>query len=223
MSALGANVRLELDRLVRSQRIFLLIIAPVAGPIGSAIAFVYFDVGLVSLAQILGLFVTGGLGGMVLIDLCALTVGEDLSRRSHLTILTLPQPRASVLAGRLLVSLGAPLLAFLLGGVEVYYLAGVLVHNVPGTPGLGIDPLHLLEAMALLLFFLGAIAVAASMVTRNASGPLVVGILGGVVAAAGAFYFLHEGEITMLYPGALGLVGVGALGWSAYQYEALDS
>lgn len=223
MSALTANVRFELLRLLRSQRVFLLILAPVAGPIGSAIAFVYFHVGLVGTARLLGLFVTGGLGAMVAIDYCALTVGEELYRRAHLTFFTLPQSRATILTGRLLVALGAPLGAFLLGGAEVWVLAGVLVTNQPGFPPTLLDPLHLYEALAVLMVFLGAITLTASIITRSASEAIVAGVLGGVVTVAAAFYFVFEHQISMEFPAALGLLAAVAVGWSLWRYEQLES
>lgn len=223
MSALGANVRFELLRLLRSQRLFLLVLAPVAGPIGSAIAFVYFHVGLVGTARELGLFVTGGLGAMVAIDYGALTAGEELSRRAHLMFFTLPQSRGTLLTGRLIVALGLPVAAFLLGGAEVWVLAGALVQNQPGLNPPLLDPGHLFEGMALLLVFLGAISVNASVITRSASEALVVGVLGGVVTAGVALYFVLEHQISMLFPVALGLVAAGAVGWSLYRYESLES
>lgn len=195
----------------------------VAAPIGSAIAFVYFGVQLVGTARELGLFITAGLAGMIVIDLCALTVGEELSRKAHLTSFTLPQGRAGILGGRLLLLLAASLGVFLVGGLEVWALAGVLVHNQAGARPPLLDPLRLFEAMVLLLFFLGAITVCASIITRSASEALVAGILGGVVTAGGAGYFLLEHDISMAFPAALGLAAVAALAVSFERYEKLDS
>jgi ABC-type transport system involved in multi-copper enzyme maturation permease subunit len=222
-SSLVANARFEVRRLVRSQRIFLLTIPPVAAPIGSAIAFVYFHVPLVGTARMLGLFIAAGLGGMISIDLSALTVGEELSRKVELTTFTLPQGRRAVLAGRLLVVLGSTLGVFLVGGLAVWELAGLLVTDQPGAVPTLIDPLHLFEAMFPLLLFLGAITVCASVITKSASQALVAGVLGGVVTAGAAGYFLLEHEISMGFPAALGIAAVIAIVVTFYLFDALDS
>lgn len=219
--SLVANLRWELLRLWRSQRIFLLLIPPIAGPVGSAIAFLYLHVASQGIALLLGLFVTGGLGGMIVIDYSALTLGEELVRRAELTEFTLPQSRGSLLAGRLVVVFGTSLGSFGVGAAGVWALAGVFA---PGSSSTVLFvPSHLLEALFLLLFFLGAITLCASTITRSASESLVAGILGGVLTAGLAFYFVYERTITMWYPAALGVAGAVALALAWVRYDALDA
>lgn len=105
MNALLANARWEARRLLRSQRVFLLLIPPVAGPVGSALALLYFHVSSHPIALMLGLFVLGGLGALVTVDLCALTLGEELAVRAHLALFPLPQHRHEILLGRVAVVL----------------------------------------------------------------------------------------------------------------------
>lgn len=222
-SALVANARWEVQRWIRSQRIFLLLIPPIAGPVGSAIAFTYFHVPDRSTALTLGLFVTGGLSAMVILDLCALLVGEDLARRVHLFHFALPEPRWSILSGRLAMVLGAGLGSYAVGVVGVWALAGLLV-PVGGTPmGLMVDPVHGAEGIAALLVFLGMVTVNASVITRSASEALVAGVLAAVVTAAGSGYLLIQGTLTMLLPALLVAVAVVSLGWSIWLFQSLES
>jgi hypothetical protein len=216
-----ANARWEAIRLVRSQRVFLLAIPPVAGPIGSAIAFLYFHIQYQADALLLGLLVTGGLSALVMLDLAALTVGEELACRAHYTLFTLPQERWVMLSGRVGVVFGASLAVFALGSALVVLLATELV---PATtlPGV-INPVHLVEGMAILLVFLGAVTLTASILTRSASEALVAGILAAVVTVAVAAYLLLHGELTMLFPAVLGLGAGIAFGWSVASYSSLES
>lgn len=230
MSALVANARWEVLRLLRSRRVFLLLIPVIAGPIGSACAFLYFGhvqpngaVLTNGTAIMLGLFVTGGLAGMVMLDLSALTVGEELARRSHLTAFSLPQTRAEMLAGRLLVVLGGSLAVFALGGILVWPIAGAIVPPVSGAPAPLFPTVHLFLAMLALLLFLGAVTLNASVITRSASESLVAGVLAAVVTAAAAGWFTYERQISMLFPAVLVLVAAVALGWSFERFEKLES
>lgn len=218
-----ANARWELTRLVRSQRVFLLLIPPVAGPVGSAIAFLYFHVPSHATALILGLFVTGGLGALVVLDLSALTVGEELSRKAHFTLFTLPQERWAMLTGRLVVVLGASLGAYSLGAAAVWGMAAALVPPVAGAPAALLDPLHLTGAIAVLLVFLGAVTLTASVITRSSSEALVAGVLAAVVTAAAAGYFLIQGSLTLLLPAVLGGIALISLGWSFMGYAQVES
>jgi ABC-type transport system involved in multi-copper enzyme maturation permease subunit len=219
--AVFANIRWEVTRLVRSRRVFLLSIPPVAGPIGSAIAFLYFHVQYQSTALLLGLLVTGGLSTLVMLDLSALSVGEELSRRAHFTLFTLPEERWAMLAGRVIVVFGASLAVYALGAALVSVLAAELV---PATGGsIAINSSHLIEGVAVMLLFLGAVTLTASIITRSASEALVAGVLSAVVTVAVAGYFLLQGTLTMLFPAVLGVAAVIALGWSFVSYSDLES
>ncbi|MDE1821135.1 MAG: hypothetical protein KGJ23_10440 [Euryarchaeota archaeon] len=230
MNAVLANARWELLRLLRSRRIFLLVIPVIAGPIGSALAFFYFGKmepnGAVlthGTALMLGLFVTGGLAGMVMLDLSALSAGEDLARRSHVIAFALPQSRSSVLLGRLLVVFGATLGVFSVGALGVWPIAGAIVPALPSDPHPLYDATHLFLAMLSLLFFLGAVTLNASIITKSSSEALVAGVLAGVVTAAAAFYFTYLHQISLLFPEVLLVVGAVALGWSFLRFERLES
>ncbi len=230
MSALVANARWELIRLVRSKRLFLLVIPVIAGPVGSLLAFLYFahvqangTLLTHGTALTLGLFVTGGLAGMVMLDLGALTVGEEIARRSHMISFGLPQSRAGILAGRLLVVFGLTLGAFVVGGLLVWPIASAVVPASSGEAAPLFDPVHLFEGVLCLLLFLGAIAVNASVLTRSSSEALVAGVLAGVVTVALAGWFTYEGQISMLFPAVLLAVAVVALLWSFLRFESLDT
>lgn len=230
MSALVANARWEVLRWVRSRRIFLLVIPLIAGPIGSALAFLYFrhvqangTVLTNGTALLLGLFVTGGLSAMVTLDLAALSEGEELSRRSHLLSLSLPQSRAEVLGGRLMLVLGSTLAIFALAGALVWPIASLVVPVQPTDPAPLFPPFHLYEGILALLFFLGASTVTASIIARSASEALVAGVLAGVVTASAAGYLAYVHQITMVFPAVLVVVGAVALGWAFTRFEALDT
>lgn len=230
MSTLMASARWELTRLRRSRRLFLLVIPVIAGPIGSALAFLYFahvTTNGTSLtrgtALLLGLFVTGGLSGIVMLDLSALTVGEELARRSHVIEFALPQSRPGILGGRLLVVFGLTLGVFVVAGLAVWPIAGAIVPAAPGDPAPLFDPVHLFEGMLCLLLFLGAVALNASVITRSSSEALVAGVLAGVVTAAAAGWFAYERQISLLFPAALLAIAVGALVWTFLRFEALES
>jgi ABC-type transport system involved in multi-copper enzyme maturation permease subunit len=220
-TALLANIRWEVIRLIRSRRVFLLSIPLVAGPAGSAIAFLYFHVQYEATAMLLGLIVTGGLSTLVMLDLTALTVGEELSRRAHFTFFTLPQERWAMLAGRIVVALGASIAVFALGAGLVSVLASALVPATGGT--ITINSAHMVEGIAVMLVFLGAVTLTASIITRSASEALVAGILSAVVTVAVAGYFLLQGTLTMLFPAVLGAAAVAAFVWSFVSYSALES
>lgn len=222
MRAVAANLRWEFVRLVRSQRVFLLAIPPVAGPIGSVLAFLYLQVPSYGVAIMLGLFVTGGLGGLVVLDLSALSMGEELSRRSHLISWALPQARWEILFGRAALTLGASLGAFSLGALILWVLTGHLTFQGSALSTAVLDPGHLFIGMLALLFFLGAITLCASVITRSASEALVAGVLGAVVTASIAGYFLLQHQLTMLFPVVLVVAGIVALAWAAIRLESLE-
>lgn len=220
-SAVLANCRWEIMRLIRSQRIFLLSIPPVAGPIGSAIAFLYFHVQSHEAALVLGLIVTAGLGTLVMLDLAALSAGEELSRKAHFTMFTLPQERWAMLSGRIIVVFGSSITVFSAGAALIFVLSSALVPG--GSSTITLNPIHMFEGLAVMLVFLGAVALTASIITRSSSEALVAGILSAVVTVALAGYFLLKGELTMLFPAVLGLASVAAFGWSFYSYSVLES
>ena len=223
IGSLRANLRWEALRWLRSQRLFLLTIPVVAGPIGSALAFLYFHVPDRSTALILGIFVTGGLSAIVVLDLASLMVGEDLSRRANLFHFTLPEPRWTILGGRLVLVLGAGLGAYAAGAAVVWGLASLLVPSPSGAPPPLLDPMHLAEGVAALLLLLGAATVTASILTRSASEALVAGVLSAVVVAAATGYLLLQGQLTMVLPLVLLLSALIAVGWSLVAYGRLES
>ena len=220
-ATVAANLRWELRRLVRSQRIFLLIIPPVAGPIGSAVADLYLRVPSAATAEILGLLVTGGLAALILLDLTALTVGEDLVRRAHLATFALPQDRRVALGARLLVAVGGPLAGYLLGAGLIAELGGRLVTaSALANPPL-FDPTHLLVALVGLLIALAGVTALGAVVTRSSSEALVAGILAGVVVAGGVGYLVALREASMIVPLLLGIGGLAALGAAAIRYPSV--
>ena len=214
------NLFWELRRLRRSQRIYLLLIPPVAGPVGSAIADLYLKVPSVATAQILGLLVTAGLAGLILLDLTALAVGEDLVRRAHLATFALPQDPRWAMAGRLLVATGAPIGAYLIGAAAVWQLGGALLAPTPLPTVPLFDPGHLFWAIPGLLLALAGVTAAGAVVTRSSSEAIVAGVLAGVVVAGGVGYLVAQHQVTALDPVLLGLAGVGALAASALKYPA---
>jgi hypothetical protein len=208
------NARWELTRLVRSQRVWLLAIPPLAGTVGSAVADLYLRIPSAATAVILGLLVTAGLAAMVLLDLTALAVGEDLGLRAHLLIFPLPQGRSAALTGRLLIVVVGCLGAYLLGAAAVWSLGGTLV-VAPAAGTIARPPLfvpwHLLVAVPALLVFLAGVTAVAARITQRSSEAIVAGVLAGVVGAGGAGYLLAQGELTLVFPALLLLAGVGAL------------
>jgi hypothetical protein len=218
-----ANARWEVTRLRRSQRIFLLLIPPIAGPIGSAIADLYLHIPSAGTAEILGLLVTAGLSALVVLDLTALAVGEDLSLRAHLTSFPLPQERGALLGGRLTVAVGASLGAYAIGAVGVGLLGGALVTTQPGAAVPLFAPAHLALGLFALLVFLAGVTAAGATITRTAAQALVGGVLAGVVGAGVASYFLFEHQLTAAFPAAIAVVGLVGLGFSLYQYPRLEA
>jgi hypothetical protein len=217
------NARWELTRLRRSQRIWLLLIPPVAGPVGSAIADLYLKIPSQATALILGLLVTGGLGALIILDLTALAVGEDLTLRAHLTTFPLPQDRGALLGGRLAVVLGSSLGAYALGAAGVWILGGALVTTQPGAAAPLFPPAHLLLALPALLIFLSGVTAAAAVITRTAAQALVAGILAGVLAAGAASYFVFEHQLTALFPAVLAIVGLVGFAIALVQYPTLEA
>ncbi|HEV8049993.1 MAG TPA: hypothetical protein VGP88_05320, partial [Thermoplasmata archaeon] len=106
VSAMLRNARWELLRLRRSRRAWLLSIPAVAGPIGSGVADLVLRLPSPGTAAVLGLLITAGLAALVVLDLTALAVGEDLALRTHYLTFALPEPRAASLGGRLAVVVG---------------------------------------------------------------------------------------------------------------------
>lgn len=219
-NAVRENARWEVVGLRRSQRIWLLVIPPIAGPIGSAIAVLYLRVPSVGTAEVLGLLITAGLAALILLDLTALAVGEDLARRAHLLFFTLPQDRWALLTGRLLVAIGGPIGAFALGAGVIGLLSGSLVNGAAAGPIL-FDPVHLFVGLLALLLFLAGVTVAASVITRTSSEALVAGVLAGVVIAGGTGYLEFERDLSMLYPVLLAVAGTGTIAWGIWRYAQL--
>jgi hypothetical protein len=225
LRTLGINAGWEVTRLRRSRRIWLLAIPPVAGPVGSAVADLYLKIPSTGTAIILGLLVTAGLAALILLDLAGLAVGEDLTHRSHLLFFPLPQGRGTALAGRLLVAVGGPVGAYLIGAAAIWALGGALVQApAPGTFVRAplFDPGHLLVALPGLLIFLAGVTAVAAWFTRRSSEAIVAGVLAGVVAAGGAAYLLAQGELTTLFPALLLVAGLGALAWTVASFPRLS-
>ncbi|HLM90722.1 MAG TPA: hypothetical protein VK424_01520 [Thermoplasmata archaeon] len=222
-AALAHNARWEATRLRRSKRIWLLLIPVVAGPVGSGIADLYLQVPSAGTAEVLGLLITAGLASLVVLDLTALAVGEDLALRTHYLTFALPQPRVAALAGRLAVVVGGTLAAYGVGAVAVGGLANALVAPASAAPTPILVPLHLAVGILGLLVFLGGVTAAAGIVTRSASQALVAGILAGVVAAGVGSLFLIEGRLTTLFPWALAAAGLVGFAGCLVQYGRIES
>ena len=222
-AALAHNARWEVTRLLRSKRIWLLLIPVVAGPVGSGIADLYLRVPSAGTAEVLGLLITAGLASLVVLDLTALAVGEDLALRTHYLTFALPQPRVAALAGRLAVVVGGTLAVYGVGAVAVGGLANALVAPSSTAPAPILVPLHLAVGIVGLLVFLGGVTAAAGVVTRSASQALVAGILAGVVAAGIGSLFLIEGRLTTLFPWALAAAGLVGFAWCLVQYGRIES
>jgi hypothetical protein len=211
LRTLFKNAAWEVTRLRRSRRIWLLCVPIVAGPVGSAAADLYLKVPSVATAQVLGLLITGGLSALIVLDLTALAVGEDLGLRTYLLTFTLPQGHASALSGRLLIVTGSALASFALGAGGAWWVAGVFVHTQSAIPPI-LNPLHLFIGLFGLLAFLGGVVAAAATITRSSSQALVAGVLAGVLAAGIASSFLIQHQLGPAFPIILGSVGV--VGWS---------
>jgi hypothetical protein len=217
------NAVWEVTRLRRSRRIWLLIIPVVAGPVGSAAADLYLKVPSVATAQILGLLITGGLSALVVLDLTALAVGEDLALRTQLLTFALPQGRAGALAGRLLVVTGGSLGAYAIGGGAAARIAAEFVRAQSSAAPPILIPSHLYLGLFGFLVFLGGIVAAAAVVTRTASQALVAGVLGAVLATGIASSFLLQHQLGPTFPIVLGGVGVAGWGWALFEYGRLNS
>jgi hypothetical protein len=221
-AALWTNAAWEVVRLRRSRRIWLLVIPMVAGPVGSAIADLYLAVGSVATAQVLGYFIVAGLASLVILDLTALSVGEDLALKTDYLTFALPQPRGAALAGRLLVVVGGALGGYAIGAAGVATLSGAVVRVSATAAAPPLIPLHLALGAVGLLLYLGGVTAAAAVVTRSASQALVAGVLAGVVAAGVGSLFLVQARLTVLFPWTLG--GIGAVGflWCFVQYHRME-
>jgi hypothetical protein len=221
--AVQNNARWEVTRLRRSRRIWLLLIPVVASPIGSSIADLYLHVPSPGTAQVLGILVTGGLAALVLLDLTALAVGEDLVLRTHYLTFALPQSRTGALVGRLAVVIGGSLAAYAIGSAAVVVLASRLVPTAPTAIAPVFPPAHLAFAMLGVLLGLGGVTAAAGAITRDAASALVAGVLTGVVMAGVASYLLLEGWLTVTFPVALAVAGVLGLVIALDTYRRLDA
>lgn len=220
--AFVANARWEVTRWRRSRRGWLLAIPPVAGPIGSAVADLYLRIPSVATAEILGLLITGGLGGLVVLDLAALSIGEELGTREYLVTMSLPQSRTAAIAGRLAPAMLGPLASYLLGAGAIFVVAPVTVSPSAVAAAPLFVPSHLLLALLALLVFLGGISAAAATFTRSAAQGLVAGVLAGVVVAAGVGLMIFQRDISWLAPALLAVGGVAALIYAAAAYAMLD-
>jgi hypothetical protein len=218
--AFSLNARWELTRLHRSQRLWLLLIPPVAGPIGSAVADLYLHIPSLATAQILGLLIAGGLSGLILLDLVALAVGEDLSLRAHVTFFALPQSRFALLAGRLSVVLAGTMGAYAVSATGVWLASTALVAPDALVQPI-FDPAHLALAIPAFLLFLAGVTAAGAVFTRTSAQGLVAGVLGGVVVAGVTGYLLELHELSALFPVVLAIAGAGAIGWALNEYPKL--
>ena len=223
LRTLSTNARWEVTRLVRSRRVWLLWIPIVAGPVGGAISDLYLKVPSVATAEILGLLITGGLSSLVILDLSALAVGEDLALRTHFLTFALPQGRGPALAGRLFVVTAGALATYAVGGAAVLWIAGALVHPQAGAPPPILIPIHLYVGLVGLLAFLGGVVAAAAVVTRSSAQALVAGVLGGVVAAGAGSTLLIQDQISVVFPVVLGVVGLIGWSWALVDYSRIES
>jgi hypothetical protein len=221
-AAFVGNAAWELTRLRRSRRIWLLLIPAVAGPVGSGVADWYLRVPSAETAAVLGLLITAGLAALVVLDLTALAVGEDLAVRAHYLTFPLPQDRPSSLAGRLALVVGGSIASYSLGALAVVVLANSLVGASPGALPPIVPPLHLAVGNVGLLLFLSGVTASAATVTRSASQALVAGVLAGVVAAGVGSLFLLEHRLTASFPEGLALAGVVGLSASLVLYGRLE-
>ena len=214
---LALNARWELTRWRRSQRGWLLLVPPIAAPIGSIVADLYLRVPSQATAQVLGLLIAGGLAGLILLDLVALAVGEDLGLRAHVTFFALPQDRRALLTGRLALVLVGTLAAYGIAAIGVWYGAEAIVAADPRTVPI-LDPFHLALAVPAFLLFLAGVTAAGAVFTKTSAQGLVAGVLAGVVVAGGSGYLLALHELSIVFPLLLLVAGVGALAWSVWQY-----
>lgn len=221
--ALAANVRWELLRWRRSRRLWLLAIPPVAGPVGSAIADLYLRIPSVATAEILGLLITGGLGGLIGLDLAALSVGEELATREYLVTLSLPQSRGAAIAGRILPAVTAPIAAYALGAALVFLVAPATVAPAALAPVPLFAPGHLALALVALLVFLGGVSAAGAVVARSSAQGLAAGVLAGVLVAGVVGLLVFQHEVTWFVPAGLAVGGVGSLGFAIDAYGRIDS
>jgi len=217
------NARWEVTRLRRSRRVWLLLIPLVAGPVGSAVADLYLRVPSAGTADVLGLLITAGLAALIILDLTALAVGEDLALRTQFLTFSLPQPRASALGGRLAVVVGGSLAAYAVGAVAVAGLAAQLVFPSSSAAPPIFVPAHLAIGIVGLLVFLGGVTAAAGVITRSPSQALVAGVLAGVVSAGLGSLFLIEGRLTPLFPLVLAAIGVAGFAWCLAAYDRVEA
>lgn len=223
LATFGTNARWEWTRLRRSRRVWLLTIPPTAGPVGSIVADLYLRVPSAGTAAVLGLLITAGLAALVVLDLTALAVGEDLALRSEYLTFALPQPRSPALLGRIGVVVGGTLAAYAGGAVLVGTLADALVAPSPAARAPILIPSHLAVGLVGLLAFLGGVTAAAGVVTRSSAQALVAGVLAGVVALGVGSWFLLERSLSPWFPVVLGLAGILGFGICLVLYERLDA
>lgn len=222
-ASMASEAAWEWRRWVRSQRVYLLLIPAVAGPLGTLSALEVLKVTSPGIGQTLGLAIVGGLGALVVLDLSALSVGEELSRRANLILFVLPQGRGAPLAGRVLLLLGAALASVGIGAVAVLAMAPAIVPATVGAAPAPFNVLHLLLGLVALLAFLGGVTLAASVITRSAASALVAGILAAVVTAAGAAYLAFQHTLTFDFPIGLALGALIAYAWAFDEYVRLES
>jgi hypothetical protein len=221
-AAFVENARWEVTRLRRSRRIWLLLIPVVAGPIGSAVSDLDLHVPSAGTAAVLGLLITAGLAALVILDLTALAVGEDLALRTQFLTFSLPQSRVSALAGRLTVVVGGALAAYAAGAVLVVRLADALVPTAASAPVPILVPGHLALGLVGLIVFLGGVTAAAGVLTRSASQALVAGVLAGVVSAGLGSFFLIQRQLTELFPAGLAVAGLIGFAWCLVGYGQIE-
>lgn len=217
------NAAWELTRLRRSRRVWLWLVPLIAGPVGSAAAGLYLRVPSVATAEVLGLLITGGLSALVLLDLTALAVGEELALGTHFLTSTLPQGRAPALGGRLLTVTVGSLGAYAGGAGAAWLIAGSLVSPTSNAPPPIVGPWHLFLGLFAVLLFLGGVVSAGAVATRSAAQALVAGVLAGVVAAGVASALLLQHQLTSLVPLLLAGVGAGGWAWALAGYQVLES
>ena len=210
-SGAGVAISWELRRWQRSRRVYLLAVPLVAGPVGSLVADLYLRVGSRGAATVLGLIIVAALAGLILLDLAALALGEELEKGSLANWSLLPIGRPALYLSRLVTGVGIPLVSFL-GGAGLVVLAADLVPAGTPSPALSIGPFPAVLGLAAALFLLGTIAFIAPLWSGSASGALSVGVIGGFALVTLLAYLWLEHTLSWGVVAALVVAGTVAAG-----------
>jgi hypothetical protein len=217
--ALAVNLRWQWTVLRRSRRAWLWVVPPVAGPIGSAIADLYLRIPASGTAEVLGLLVCAGLSALVLLDLAALSAGEDQARGAETPFLVLPQSPSAVLGGRLIVVLAGSIGSYALAALAIFVVGGHLTAGGPA-PTVLFAPSHLAIANVGLLLVLGGSSSAAAVYSGSSAQGLAAGVITGVVVVGLTAWLLLQHQLAWWWPLGLAVGGAGALIWSSLAFGA---